>query len=221
VCNGTGYKGRIGIFEAIITDELIEELLNKEPSEQEVRKVAEKQGLLNMREDGMVKILNGITSLEEVQAAVDLDIKNITQIETSEPTSTTQSQPQEQFATIETEKNIDPNAIMGGRSIEVSLLLDYLQKLEHEQSLNSDIDASEKIKTIEQTILNLLKQTDIHTLFGGKPEDNAVKHQALSKITQELSQLHDHQQLNPKQQTAPKIRQIKHDIEAIAETNHS
>ena len=42
-CNDTGYKGRIGIFEAIITDEHIEELLNKMPSEQEVQKVAEKQ----------------------------------------------------------------------------------------------------------------------------------------------------------------------------------
>ena len=70
-CNNIGYKGRIGIYEAIITDEHIEELLNKKPSEQEVRHVAEKQGLLNMREDGVIKILKGITSFSEIKAVVD------------------------------------------------------------------------------------------------------------------------------------------------------
>lgn len=214
-CNGTGYKGRIGIFEAIITDELIEELLNKEPSEQDVRRVAEKQGLLNMREDGIVKIFKGITSLEEISSVIDLDIRNITQVKSDTTEPVKQTAVEKEFPVIETNTDINPNAVLSDRSIEVSLLLDYLQKLEHEQMVDPDIDASLKIKVLEKTILNLLKKSDMYKIFGGKPEDSAPKHQALQGITQELSQLHDHQQLNPKQQVAPKLRQIKNDLQEI------
>ncbi|MCX6747513.1 MAG: ATPase, T2SS/T4P/T4SS family [Candidatus Nomurabacteria bacterium] len=72
-CNLTGYKGRIGIFEAIKTDENIEKIMPTNPSEREIKKVASTQGILSMRQDGAVKILNGVTSFEEVQGAVDLN----------------------------------------------------------------------------------------------------------------------------------------------------
>ena len=71
-CNSIGYSGRIGIFEAIKTDEAIEKIMPENPSEREIKKVASTQGILSMRQDGIVKILNGITSLEEVQSVVDL-----------------------------------------------------------------------------------------------------------------------------------------------------
>ncbi|MCM2338956.1 MAG: GspE/PulE family protein [Burkholderiales bacterium] len=71
-CNMIGYKGRIGIFEAIKTDEAIEKIMPLNPSEREIKKVARLQGILSMRQDGVVKILNGVTSLEEVQSVVDL-----------------------------------------------------------------------------------------------------------------------------------------------------
>ena len=45
------------------------------PSEHEIKKVARNQGILSMRQDGIVKILNGITSLAEVQSVVDLKEK--------------------------------------------------------------------------------------------------------------------------------------------------
>jgi len=72
-CNLTGYKGRIGIFEAIKTDEAIEKIIPQNPSEREIKKIARNQGILSMRQDGMVKIINGITSFEEVQSVVDLN----------------------------------------------------------------------------------------------------------------------------------------------------
>jgi type IV pilus assembly protein PilB len=72
-CNNTGYKGRIGIFEAIKTDENIERIMPNNPSEREIKQIANKQGILSMREDGVVKILNGITSFEEVLSVVDLN----------------------------------------------------------------------------------------------------------------------------------------------------
>ncbi|MEI8130316.1 MAG: GspE/PulE family protein [bacterium] len=71
-CHNTGYKGRMGIFEAIKTDEAIEKIIPTNPSEREIKRVAATQGIFNMQEDGMVKILSGITSIEEVQSVVDL-----------------------------------------------------------------------------------------------------------------------------------------------------
>ncbi|MFA6397875.1 MAG: GspE/PulE family protein [Candidatus Paceibacterota bacterium] len=72
-CNKTGYKGRIGVFEAIVTDESIETIIPENPSEREIKKIAQKQGILDMKEDGIIKTLNGITSLEEVESVVDIE----------------------------------------------------------------------------------------------------------------------------------------------------
>lgn len=73
VGNGTGYKGRIGVFEAILMDEAMEKIITKNPSEREIRHVADRQGILSMQEDGVLKALAGVTSLEEVQKIVDLE----------------------------------------------------------------------------------------------------------------------------------------------------
>jgi type IV pilus assembly protein PilB len=71
-CNNTGFKGQIGIFEAIYNDAKIEEIITKNPSEREIKEVARNQGSLNIQEDGLIKILKGITSFEEVVSVVDL-----------------------------------------------------------------------------------------------------------------------------------------------------
>lgn len=70
-CNNTGYKGRIGIFEAIHNDAAIEAIIPKNPSEREIKEVAANQGSLDMKEDGIVKVLKGITSYSEVGSVVD------------------------------------------------------------------------------------------------------------------------------------------------------
>jgi type II secretory ATPase GspE/PulE/Tfp pilus assembly ATPase PilB-like protein len=72
-CNNTGYKGRLGIFEAIFSDENIEKVVQQNPSEREIAKVAKTQGFMTMAEDGVIKILNGITTIEEVERVVDLE----------------------------------------------------------------------------------------------------------------------------------------------------
>ncbi len=72
-CNNSGYKGRVGIFEAVLMDADIEALLDTIPSEREIRTVATKQGILNMREDGIEKILAGITAFDEVERVVILE----------------------------------------------------------------------------------------------------------------------------------------------------
>lgn len=71
-CGGSGYKSRLGIFEAIIMDQEIEKVLALNPSEREVRDAAKGQLIPSLKEDGIIKVLEGITSLEELGKAVDL-----------------------------------------------------------------------------------------------------------------------------------------------------
>lgn len=66
-CNNTGYRGRIGIFEVFSIDDAVENAILKNPSEAEVRILAQHQGMLTMQQDGILKIIEGITSLEEVE----------------------------------------------------------------------------------------------------------------------------------------------------------
>jgi len=68
----TGYKGRIGLYEAIFMDDELAHFLRDNPPENEIAKLASKQGYLTMAQDGLLKVLAGITSLSEVAATVDL-----------------------------------------------------------------------------------------------------------------------------------------------------
>jgi len=71
-CNNTGYKGRIGVFEAVIMDKEVEALIKASASEREIAEVAVSQGILNMQQDGILKVLKGVTSLDELARVVDL-----------------------------------------------------------------------------------------------------------------------------------------------------
>ncbi len=73
-CNFTGFKGRTGIYEAILIDEKIESVVTQNPSEREINKAAENQEILNMLQDGVIKTLKGITSLDELGRVIDLEI---------------------------------------------------------------------------------------------------------------------------------------------------
>lgn len=70
-CNG-GYKGRVGVFEAIFMNEKIEGVIRTNPSGREIKSAAEEQGFLDMKEDGVIKTLKGITTLSELERVVDL-----------------------------------------------------------------------------------------------------------------------------------------------------
>jgi type IV pilus assembly protein PilB len=72
-CGGRSYKGRIGIFEAIFMDSSIEEILRTKPSEREIFAIARTQGIPSMVEDGIIKILRGVTSFEELRRVVDIE----------------------------------------------------------------------------------------------------------------------------------------------------
>ena len=65
-CNGSGYFGRVGIFEIILADQEINQLILKNATAEEIESTARKAGLITMIEDGFLKALNGLTTIEEV-----------------------------------------------------------------------------------------------------------------------------------------------------------
>ena len=67
-CNYTGYIGRIGIFELLILNEPVKNAILEKKTSYEIRKVSfETTGLITLLEDGIAKILEGITTFEEVK----------------------------------------------------------------------------------------------------------------------------------------------------------
>ncbi|MEO0288319.1 MAG: type IV-A pilus assembly ATPase PilB [candidate division WOR-3 bacterium] len=71
VCGFTGYKGRVGIFEVLPITPTISEMIVKEAPVDQIRMQARKEGVIMLREDGLIKVKAGITTLEEViQATV-------------------------------------------------------------------------------------------------------------------------------------------------------
>ncbi len=71
-CHMTGYIGRIGIYEGILTDENINKAIEYSTSEADIQKAASTQGILTMSQDGIIKVLSGTTSLEELERVIDL-----------------------------------------------------------------------------------------------------------------------------------------------------
>ena len=65
-CNKTGYKGRIGILEVLKVDDEIEKFILTDPPIVALRDLAVKKGMLLVRQDGFIKVLEGITTIEEV-----------------------------------------------------------------------------------------------------------------------------------------------------------
>lgn len=65
-CNMTGYKGRIGIFEAIEISDEIEEFIATSPPTSALRSYAIKKGMTTMYQDGLLKVIQGITTLQEI-----------------------------------------------------------------------------------------------------------------------------------------------------------
>ena len=72
-CNNLGYKGRIGIYEAILVDAETSKLLEQNPGKDVIKSVFKKQGILSLAQDGIVKVLTGATTLSEVRRVVDLE----------------------------------------------------------------------------------------------------------------------------------------------------
>jgi len=70
-CKNTGYKGRTGLFEVLVNDEMVQEMILKKMPSQEITRAAVDAGKLRtLREDAAVKVVKGVTTLEEAASAV-------------------------------------------------------------------------------------------------------------------------------------------------------
>jgi len=66
VCANTGFSGRIGIFEVLEMADSIKDLIIKHASSDEIKKLAQENGMATMLEDGIDKVFSGITTLQEI-----------------------------------------------------------------------------------------------------------------------------------------------------------
>ncbi|MES2623431.1 MAG: type II/IV secretion system protein [Patescibacteria group bacterium] len=71
-CNNTGYKGRIGVYEGIRATAAVEEVVRMSPSERDIKEASKDQKIIDMRQDGVLKILEGVTTVDELERVVDL-----------------------------------------------------------------------------------------------------------------------------------------------------
>jgi type IV pilus assembly protein PilB len=65
-CNGTGYKGRVGLYEVMEITEGIRDLIMVGATAVEIKRKALEEGMLTLRMSGLEKIKNGVTTVEEV-----------------------------------------------------------------------------------------------------------------------------------------------------------
>jgi type IV pilus assembly protein PilB len=70
-CKGTGYKGRIGVYEVMpITDEM-KQLIMRNGNSLDIAEQAQREGVRNLRQSGLLKVKSGMTSLEEIEAVTN------------------------------------------------------------------------------------------------------------------------------------------------------
>ena len=74
ICNGLGYKGRVGIHELMTNSEELTEAINKEVEVADLKRVAMKNGMKTLHQDSMLKVKMGLTTIEEALSNVPPDL---------------------------------------------------------------------------------------------------------------------------------------------------
>lgn len=69
-CSDTGYRGRIGFYEMMVVTDALKDMVLQRISTNEIARAAEKEGMVRLREDGLVKAAQGLTTVEEVLRTV-------------------------------------------------------------------------------------------------------------------------------------------------------
>ncbi|MFH1719474.1 MAG: GspE/PulE family protein [Planctomycetota bacterium] len=75
-CRGSGYVGRIGIYELLVIDEQFRDMINKDPSAGNMRRVLHEGGRRSLFDDGILKVKQGLTTMEEVLRVTEVYGKN-------------------------------------------------------------------------------------------------------------------------------------------------
>lgn len=66
-CNGLGYKGRVGVYEVFVISKAMEKLILSTPAMSDIKELAVQEGMVTMMQDGFLKLVQGTTSLEEIE----------------------------------------------------------------------------------------------------------------------------------------------------------
>ena len=72
ICKGQGYKGRVAVAEILLMDDDMDEIIARGGTKVEMRRMAKQKGFKNMKDDGMLKVLDGVTSIAEVANNIDV-----------------------------------------------------------------------------------------------------------------------------------------------------
>jgi type IV pilus assembly protein PilB len=74
-CNGTGYKGRVGIHELMVNNEELIEAINKEAETAELKRICMRSGMKTLHQDSMIKVKEGVSTLAEALSTVPQDME--------------------------------------------------------------------------------------------------------------------------------------------------
>lgn len=69
-CNGLGYHGRVGVFELLVINDRMREMIREKASATHIRNEARKEGMLYMQEEGLRLVVRGVTSVDEIRRVV-------------------------------------------------------------------------------------------------------------------------------------------------------
>ena len=70
-CKGTGYKGRVGIYEVMPISDEMRLVIMRNGNALDIADQAQKEGVRNLRQSGLLKVKQGVTSLEEIEAVTN------------------------------------------------------------------------------------------------------------------------------------------------------
>jgi type II secretory ATPase GspE/PulE/Tfp pilus assembly ATPase PilB-like protein len=237
-CDHIGYKGRVGLFEAILIDDKVADVIATNPTERAIKHGSLHQGIFTMVEDGVSKILSGITTIEEVQSTVDMveDLPegwnqqkvepsttayvhtiNITEDKDPIPAIPVNQEIQFRAASLSDDGALIPQNDSATESVlpikELVMLVDYLKTLEHEQNKHPEQGIRQKITDLKETIVNLLVRSDVSKWIMYDP--TVVVHNEVEKIVNGLEALEQHQSRKPNVGVASQLRDIRNTIENL------
>lgn len=235
-CNGSGFKGRVGLYEAIVTDDAIVDLMAKSPSEKDIKRVADRQGTFSLPEDAVIKVVTGLTSLSEVSSVVDLHedaglrAESLAQggapieIEShrvspnnffAEPKAQTEIIHEEiepRHARMQAPAAQSPTSSWDAH--ELQLLVDYLKVLENQQENHPTAGIAHKIEDVQKTILEIMKGGNVDNMLGtARPAELVARE--VAEITDALEELKQMQEKSPDVSVARQLSAIRSQIESL------
>lgn len=235
-CNGTGFRGRVGLYEAIMTDDAIVDLMAKNPTEKDIKRAADRQGTFSLSEDAVIKVVTGATSLSEVSSVIDLRedaglrTESLSQNGAPAVSERHRVSPDDVFAAPKisvdaVREDIEPHHARMQAPVaeppaaswdahELQLLVDYLKLLEDQQERHPSAGIAHKIEDVQKTILEIMKNGNVDSMMGtARPAELVARE--IAEITDALEELKQMQEQSPDVSVARQLSAIRSQIESL------